>query len=97
RSPIRCVNSVSFAVLLNGKPGSPFIPSRGLRQGDPLSPYLFLLVCEVLSLNLSKHVEEGHIQGIKLSRRSPVLSHLFFADDSLFFAKADPANCAKIR
>ncbi|KAH0996498.1 hypothetical protein GBA52_020362 [Prunus armeniaca] len=63
-----CISSVSFFVLLNGKPGTPFSPSRGLRQGDPLSLYLFLLICEALSLNLRKLVNDGVIEGIKLGR-----------------------------
>ncbi|VVA31667.1 PREDICTED: reverse mRNAase [Prunus dulcis] len=90
-----CVRSVSFSIILNGKPGDFFCPFRGLRQGDPLSLYLFLLVSEALSLNLSKLTRDGNIQGIKLARRSPTLSHLFFADDSLFFLKADVLNCQR--
>jgi hypothetical protein len=44
-----CVTSMQYSVLVNGTPGKPFIPSWGIRQGDPISPYLFLLCVEVLS------------------------------------------------
>ncbi|XP_008242862.1 PREDICTED: uncharacterized protein LOC103341160 [Prunus mume] len=92
-----CIRTVSFSVLVNGQPGSSFLPSRGLRQGDPLSPYLFLLVCEALSCNLTKLVQDGVINGIRVSRRAPILSHLFFADDSLFFIKAEEENCSRLK
>ncbi|XP_062013415.1 uncharacterized mitochondrial protein AtMg01250-like [Rosa rugosa] len=88
-----CVTTVSFSIVLNGNLGKFFHPSRGLRQGDPLSPYLFLIVSEVLSLRLTKVVNDGFLRGIKLSRSCPTLSHLFFADDALFFLKATLLNC----
>ncbi|KAM5583543.1 hypothetical protein ABKV19_003435 [Rosa sericea] len=88
-----CVSTVSFSIVLNGNPGNFFAPSRGLRQGDPLSPYLFLIVSEVFSLRLTRAVNTGLLQGIKLSRNCPILSHLFFADDALFFMKATLLNC----
>ncbi|KAI5336490.1 hypothetical protein L3X38_015758 [Prunus dulcis] len=90
---MRCVSSVSFAVMLNGKVGSQFCPSRGLRQGDPLSPYLFLLVSEALSNMISYNSSLGQLQGIYLHNRCPMLTHLFFADDSIFFLAATNHNC----
>ncbi|ONI00414.1 hypothetical protein PRUPE_6G087800 [Prunus persica] len=92
-----CVKTITFSLVLNGSPGSPFSPSRGLRQGDPLSPYLFLLVSEVLSLNIINSTDTGMLRGIKLSRGGPELSHLFFADDSLFFLQATPPNCSALK
>ena len=86
---MRCVSSVSFAVMLNGKVGSQFCPSRGLRQGDPLSPYLFLLVSEALSNMISYNSSLDQLQGIYLHNRCPMLTHLFFADDSIFFLAAN--------
>ncbi|CAN6587433.1 unnamed protein product [Malus baccata var. baccata] len=88
-----CVSSVNFAVLLNGQPGEKFAPSRGLRQGDPLSPYLFLLVGEVLSRLIQGAVERRQLDGVKLSGAGPIISHIFFADDTLIFLKADTKNC----
>ncbi|KAL6201844.1 hypothetical protein ACLB2K_025556 [Fragaria x ananassa] len=96
RLVMSCVRSVSFSIVLNGKPGNFFFPSRGLRQGDPLSPYLFLLVSEVLSLRLTRAVNEKQLLGISLSRGCPILSHLFFADDALFFLKGTLNNCSHL-
>ncbi|KAL6226651.1 hypothetical protein ACLB2K_000612 [Fragaria x ananassa] len=96
RLVMSCVRSVSFSVVLNGKPGNFFLPSRGLRQGDPLSPYLFLLVSEVLSLRLTRAVNEKQLLGISLSRGCPILSHIFFADDALFFLKGTLNNCSHL-
>ena len=87
-----CVTTVRFSVVLNGRPGSYSSPSRGLRQGDPLSPYLFLITGEVRSLRMTKAVRDNHIKGIRLCRGCPTMSHLFFADDSLFFLKATLSN-----
>lgn len=75
---MKCVTTVSLSVQINGKQGKFFKPTRGIRQGDPLSPYLFLLITEVLSLNLTKAISEKKLQGIKLSRDCPGISHLFF-------------------
>ncbi|KAM2075160.1 hypothetical protein ACFX1T_038088 [Malus domestica] len=88
-----CVSSVKFAVILNGQPGKKFAPSRGLRQGDPLSPYLFLMVGEVLSCLIQVAVEKKLIDGVRLGATGPVLSHIFFADDTLVFMRADEKNC----
>ncbi|BFG21044.1 hypothetical protein CerSpe_073180 [Prunus speciosa] len=92
-----CVSTVSFSVLVNGILGQPFQPTRGLWQGDPLSPYLFLIISEALSRNIMKCSESSEIKGIRIARGSPTLSHLFFADDSLFFLRADQRNCYRFR
>lgn len=65
---LNCVSSVSFSVLLNGSPCQSFIPQRGLRQGDPLSPYLFIICAEVFSGLLIKAQEEKVLHGIEIAR-----------------------------
>jgi hypothetical protein len=70
----------------------PVIPSRGIRQGDPISPYLFLLYTEGLSCLLNARQNSGALSGIRNGRYGPTISHLLFADDSIFFAKSDPAS-----
>nr|CCA66020.1 hypothetical protein [Beta vulgaris subsp. vulgaris] len=94
---MQCVTTVSYSIIVNGEPTTRFKPSCGLRQGDPLSSYLFILIMDVLSRLLIDGVSAGSFQGIKLSRSSPVLSHLFFADDSLIFFKATPTACAGVK
>ena len=83
-----CVKMVSYSVLINGEPKGMIVPSRGLRQGDPISPYLFLLCTEGLSAMLKKEENEGYIKGVAVSRGAPSVSHLFFANDSIIFCQA---------
>ncbi|KAM0844489.1 hypothetical protein ACQ4PT_057047 [Festuca glaucescens] len=83
-----CVRSARLSVRINGHTHEPFCPSRGLRQGDPLSPYLFLFVGEALSCILKKETREGRITPLKVARGAPGVSSLLFADDSLLFFKA---------
>jgi len=90
-----CVKSGRFTVNFNGVLSDLFQPSRGLGQGDPLSPYLFLLVADGLSLLLKKQEEIGSFTPLKVSRRAPAVSHLLFADDSLLFFHADAAQARK--
>lgn len=85
----QCISTTSYSILLNGSPGPNFSTSRGLRQGDPLSPYLFLICMEVLYRLLVKATEENKISGIKINKNAPSTSHLFFADDCFLFTKAD--------
>ncbi|OMO51164.1 reverse transcriptase [Corchorus capsularis] len=86
---MQCVRLVSFSVVVNGDVTDEFRPERGLRQGDLLSPYLFLMCTEGLSALLSKGKVDGLLSGVSASQRGPWVSHLFFVDDSLLFGKAN--------
>ena len=87
-----CLSTVHFSILINGSPCEFFGSTRGLRQGDPLSPLLFVLVMDALGRMLDKAVLEGRLFGFSvgnLEGRSMAVSHLLFADDTLIFCKAD--------
>lgn len=86
---MRCMTSPKFAVVVNGIPRVNIVRSRGLRQGCPLSPYLFLLCAEGLSSITNRAEVAGQVRGFACSRNSPTVSHLFFADYALFFSRAD--------
>ena len=79
-----------MAVLVNGTPTNFFSTFRGLRQGDPLSPYLFMLIMEAFSGLISRAEEKGFIRGFKATGRrgeGVSVSHLLFADDTLLFCE----------
>jgi hypothetical protein len=92
-----CVKSVRFSVLFNGKHLNSFKPTRGLRKGDPLSPYLFLFIAEGFSTLLNHHIATGAIEELKICRRGPGISHLLFADDCLLFFKGNSEQASKIK
>ena len=84
-----CVRSVTYSILINGEPQGLITPSRGIRQGDPLSPFLFLLCVEGLHGLIEDAARVGDLRGFYLCKRGPKLTHLFFADDSLLFCKSN--------
>jgi hypothetical protein len=92
-----CVTTVRYSVKFNGATLDSFTPSRGLRQGDPLSPFLFLLVADGLSALLRKSVANSTITPVKVCPRAPGVSHLLFEADTLLFFKAESQQAAAIR
>ena len=83
-----CVTTPSFSILVNGKPHGMIHPSRGLRQGDPLLPYLFLLCAKGFTALLAKAKLEGRIKGVSICRGAPKVTNLLFVDDSLLICQA---------
>lgn len=92
-----CVTTVNYKVAFNDKMVGPISPSRGLRQGDPLSPYLFLFCVEGLSQALEEAAVAGQINGCKVCATAPAVTHLLFADDSFLFFKADAQETRAIK
>ena len=91
------VSSVTYAIRLNDQPCGMITPIRGLRQRDPLSPYLFLLCVEGLSALLHKAPLRNELKGVAASAKGPRISHLFFANDSLIFCKETEKEGAEIQ
>ena len=86
-----CLSSAKFSVLVNGVPTGFFSSTKGLRQGNPLSPYLFVMGMEVLDVLIRRAVERGYLSGCTIrggSRSTLNISHLFFADDIIVFCEA---------
>jgi len=78
---MKCVTTVKYRIRVNGILSEEFIrPERGPGQGDPISPYLFLLCAEGFSALLRKAENEGRLHGIRICRTAPSVSHLLFSD-----------------
>lgn len=73
-----CASSVSMALIINGSPGKRFQHTRGLRQGDPLSPFLFLFINDVLSSMINKMCDQNLLDAVRITENGPLVSHLFF-------------------
>ena len=86
-----CIATTSISVLVNGGALQSFEPSRGIRQGDPLSPYIFILCMEYLGHLIKQKCVDGVWTPLKASKNNVGILHLLFVDDILLFGKVDPA------
>ncbi|XP_072058294.1 uncharacterized protein [Arachis hypogaea] len=84
---MKCVSQVSYKIKINGLLSTTIEPQRGLRQGDLLSPYLFIIAAEVFTFLIDKAREEGRISRVKITPAAPTISHLLFADNCIIFSK----------
>ena len=87
-----CLKSASISVLINGSPTSEFIPQRGLRQGDPLAPFLFNVVVEALNGLMRTAMEANMYKGFSVGGNDVTISILQYADDTIFFGEASMDN-----
>ncbi|KAJ0533271.1 putative RNA-directed DNA polymerase [Helianthus annuus] len=91
------LRSSRASVLVNGSPTLELNCTHGLRQGDPLSPFLFLMAMEALTGIMHKASSSGLFQGIKCSTNGPILTHLLYADDVVFLGKWSVENAKNLR
>nr|XP_043625514.1 uncharacterized protein LOC122596934 [Erigeron canadensis] len=90
------LSSARAAVLVNGTPTFEFQCGKGMRQGDPISPFLFLIVMEGFSCMINKATASGFLAGLKLPKGGPVISHLLYADDCTFIGDWSMCNLYKV-
>lgn len=92
-----CVRSLWFSILLNGTSKDFFCASRGIRQGDPLLPFLFSLVTDCVSSLLSHAIQVNLIEGFKIPFSVLTISHLQFADDTIIFIRPTLAATTNLK
>lgn len=94
----QCISTISFSVLINGCPEDRFFPSRGIRLGDPLPPYIFILCAEQLARTFHLHsLNSPKLIGVSPGHSRTTIPFLTFADDTMIFAKASPESFSLIK
>lgn len=94
---MQCVSTVEYRVSINAEESESFKPTRGLRQGDPLSTYLLLLCTKGLNALLTHAEENGKISGVRVCTDAPPIINLLFADDSLILMKANQQSAEALK
>jgi hypothetical protein len=92
-----CISSPSFSVIINGQPFAKFKSDRGIRQGCPLSPYLFVLAINELSISLQEAMSDNNFVGIKLGPTCPAIHSLLFADDLIVCGQATEQEALRMK
>lgn len=94
---MHCVTSASMQVLWNGEALESFSPLRGIRQGDPLSPYLFVLCIERLVHLIKDCVVQESWKPFRVTKNGPFISHVFFTDDLVLFTESSKSQMSTIQ
>lgn len=92
-----CVTKVEYLIIVNDSLVGPETPGRGLRQGDTLSPYIFIIYTEGLSVLINHATLNGSFHGMKICRTAPSITHLVFADDCFLFCHTTEPECQTLR
>lgn len=91
-----CMSTVHYKVIHNGREMGPIFPARGIRQGDPLSPYLFIICHEGFSTLINNYIHKGWLNGCKVANGAPSISHMLFADDSYLYCRATTTEASGV-
>ncbi|XP_071727305.1 uncharacterized mitochondrial protein AtMg01250-like [Rutidosis leptorrhynchoides] len=89
---LACLKSASISILVNGSPTLEFNLRRGIRQGDPLSPFFFIIAAEGLNALSKMAVSNNLFSGVEIGKDKVCISHLQYADDTIFFCEWNPQN-----
>ncbi|XP_030487638.2 uncharacterized protein LOC115704575 [Cannabis sativa] len=93
---LQCVSTVQYTILNSGKEVGPITPHRGIRQGDPLSSYLFLICAEGFSSIIKRFESSRLLRGCRVANGAPVISHMLFADDSYVYCRANDREVSNV-
>lgn len=94
---MQCITTVTYSFLINDEVLGNVIPSRGIRQGDPISPYVFILCGEVLSGLCKEAQRDRTMTGFRIETKCPRINHLLFADNTMFFVRSSPQSCLALK
>lgn len=92
-----CISTASVNVLVNGSPSGEFRMEREIHQGDPLSPFLFLVAAEGLNALVRRATRSGTLKGATIGQDKVELSHLHYADDTIFILQGSEENVREVK